>query len=193
MPVDSPIYNVIEVQHPEAAHEVDQLADCALQPVLDEQKLAEHVNKLMQSAATQSIIANAVSRGAGSMVGNIIVGSIFKAIKVPFEIGSEAVATIDSAADAIYHVASASHNFAAAAKDIKQITTDTAEQVTQAVKTFNSALTSSGSANEKQLDKVHTAVMASAPLPDVGSVADYKKRRVGTRLPTSTVGTRSVK
>lgn len=127
------------------------------------------------------------------MVGNVIVGYIFKAIKAPFEVGSDVVSTVDSAADAIDHIASASNNFASAAKEIKQVTADTASQVTEAVKTINSALTKSEGAKERQHDTLHAAILSSAPLPDLGLVADYKKKRVGTKLLESHSNNRTVK
>jgi len=54
--------------------------------------LQEQVKEILDSSATQSIIANAAARGLGSMIGSMITTAIFKSITTPFEVGSEAAA-----------------------------------------------------------------------------------------------------
>lgn len=64
--------------------------------------LSKEIKQLFDSTAAQSIIANAVSRGVGSMVASTITSAIFGAITEPFTIGSAAAAGLNDLMGAIH-------------------------------------------------------------------------------------------
>lgn len=113
------------------------------------QRITEHIDEVLASDNTKSIIANAIAGGAGNLVGTAIVKAIFESIKLPFSAGSEAAAGIRDLAGAVNESAQASRNIIDAFRDAKKEVNDAIGGVSEAV----SRLTSQESNSEKILDR----------------------------------------
>lgn len=63
--------------------------------------LSDQVDRMLHSTATQSIIANAISRGVGATISSAIVTAIYKSFMLPFDAASSVATTINEGASAV--------------------------------------------------------------------------------------------
>lgn len=93
--------------------------------------MTKQIHDIMDSAATQSIITNAIARGIGSAVGSSIISAIFKSITTPFEVASDVASTVNDGASAINNATNAVKNVADTVSSISKQIDDTTGALTQ--------------------------------------------------------------
>lgn len=100
------------------APQLDALQKHISEAPMDEAHLADAIHKILASTTAESIIANAITKGVGSMVGSAIIRAIFESIKAPFEIGHDVAGSINDIGSALDHVSGAVDKFADATQKI---------------------------------------------------------------------------
>lgn len=168
--------------------DIQHITDLAAQPQVDTKQIRQAVNDAMSSTAAQSIIANAVSRGVGSMIGSAVVNSIFAAIKAPFEVGSDVAHTAADVTAAADSVASAADHFQSMTDSVKDNLITVKDELLNAVANA-SQLATHQHATDQQANRQLTSAMASSmPLPNLGTVHEAvlgTKARKQPALPNS--------
>lgn len=122
--LEDDIAQLISNQQPPDYHAIADLVVNKLVE-MDEKQLASSMQKVLQQAETESLIANAVAKGLGSMAGSTIVGLIFQGILAPFKEAHEVSGIIDDAAGAVSNVVAAIDK----AADVAQKSADTYKQI----------------------------------------------------------------
>lgn len=85
---------------------------------MNEQQLATAIHNILSSTTSESTIANAITRGIGSMAGSAIISAIFESIRSPFRIGSDVASSINDIGGALDHASGAVDKFADATTKI---------------------------------------------------------------------------
>lgn len=146
--------------------EFKQMLDDAFQNIpLDGLNAA--VKDVMESAATKSIIANAVSSGIGSFTSSLIVKAIFEALKAPFSAGADMASTVAS-------IASAARDVTAAVDSVMDAVTKVNDQYERMVKNtseLKDTLTSGVNTIKNEVAGVSDAVKQSVRKDDITKLA----------------------
>ena len=137
--------------------------DSHLPSGLDADQLKASIQEILKSTETQSIIANALSKGLGSAAGSAVVNTIFKGITTPFEVAGKVAGGIKDVAQGVEGLSGAVNKVTDSVERIKNIGAETSNFVRENFEQMGSALANIQS-NTNPLQQVIKAQTPGSPV-----------------------------